>query len=78
MSTQSGHVKPDAKNYNPSPDYLRSLVDSSGLSQRECARRLGINERTMRHWLSGHTDIPYAAQYCLEVLSGQQECNQRD
>ena len=63
-------MKPNALHAKPAtPGYLRELVESSGLSQRESARRLGVNERTMRFWLVGKFPIPYTAQYCLEVLA---------
>lgn len=64
-------MKPNAKNHNPSPDYLRELIATAGLSQREAARLIGVNERTMRAWLSGHSTCPYSAQYCLEALKGR-------
>jgi len=63
--------RPDANRYDPSPTHVRGLVDASGLSQRECARRIGVSERIMRYWISGESEIPYAAQYCLEALRGK-------
>ena len=67
-------VKPDAyHHHNPSPDYIRALVDRAGLSQRECARRIGISERVMRYYLSDtaadHRPAPYPVQFALEALS---------
>lgn len=64
-------MKPDASKHNPDPLYLRQLVEQSGLSQRECARRIGIGERTMRQYLasSGRCDqAPYPVQFALEAL----------
>jgi phage antirepressor YoqD-like protein len=43
---------PDASKHNPDPAYLRDLVKHSGLSQRECARRIGIGERLFRMYLA--------------------------
>ena len=61
-------VKPNATQHNPSPDYLRSLIEGAGLSQRGAARLLGVGERTMRHYLAGDTTCPYSVQYALEQL----------
>lgn len=62
---------PDSTNHNPDPDYLRELIDNAGLSQRECARRLGISYSTMRDYLNSNhaSQAPYAVQFCLEVLA---------
>lgn len=66
-------MTPDATKHDPRPEYLRSLVQRSGLSQRECARRLGISERVMRYYLSDvaadHRPAPYPIQFALECLS---------
>ena len=63
-------MKPDALKAVPATaDYLRELVTRSGLSQREAARKLGVNERTMRHWLGARFPCPYSAQFCLECLA---------
>jgi transcriptional regulator with XRE-family HTH domain len=66
-------MTPDAANHNPAPEYLRALVERSRLSQRECARRLGISERVMRYYLSDvaadHRPAPYPVQFALESLS---------
>jgi hypothetical protein len=40
-------MRPDASLHDPRPDYLRPLVERSGLSQVECARRIGISERVV-------------------------------
>lgn len=59
----------NVENHNPDPDYIRKLVDNIGLSQRELARLIGTNDRSMRHWLSGNTPIPYSCQFALEYLA---------
>ena len=60
---------PNPANHNPAPAYLRALVSKTGLSQRGCARALGVSERSFRYWLRGKPPIPYAAQYALEQLA---------
>jgi len=67
--------KPDISKYNPSPEYLRSLIDAAGLSQRGAAATIGLNERTMRAYLSiagiyrpGNV-APYCVQYALEACA---------
>ncbi len=65
---------PDSKKHNPSPDYLRSLVEKTGMSQRKVARTIGIDERTFRAYLansnaSSALDAPYAVQFALECLA---------
>jgi hypothetical protein len=65
-------MRPDASKHNPDPAYLRELVARSGLSQRQCAFRLGISERSMRFYLatSGRQDAaPYLVQFGLECLA---------
>ena len=60
--------RPNAKKHNPSPEYLRSLIEGAGLSQRKAALVCGIGDRTMRYYLSGGHKCPYAVQFCLENL----------
>ena len=62
-------MKPDPSKHRPyDTDYLRSLVEGAGLSQRAAARAVGINERTMRYYLSGDNPCPYSVQFALESL----------
>lgn len=72
-----GSAPDAARYYNPDPDYLRQLVDRSGLSQRECARRLGIADRngdcrSFRAYLDAGSGrpAPYLVQVGLELLAG--------
>ena len=65
-------TKPDVKQYNADPAYLRLLVAQSGLIQKQAARAIGHNERTMRYWLNGKHQFPYSAQYSLEKLIGRE------
>jgi len=60
--------KPDIDLHNPSPDYLRSLIEGAGLSQRGVARTIGISERQLRYYLVGRYPCPYIVQYAIEGL----------
>lgn len=64
----------DLSSYNPSPDYLRSLIEKAGITQREAARQIGIDERTMRRYLTNpenksYIKCPYVVQYALENIT---------
>ncbi|WP_099312313.1 hypothetical protein [Pseudomonas sp. ICMP 564] len=66
--------KPDASLHNPSPDYLRDLLETAGITQKAAATTLGITDRVMRYYLSGeesatYRPAPYAIQYALEQLA---------
>jgi len=52
------------------------LIDESGLSQREIARRIGIDPRAIRYYVSGKPGkngklrlAPYPVQFALECLA---------
>lgn len=65
---------PDASKHDPSPEYLRALLDRAGVSQREAARKIGVSERVMRYYLAptdspGYRPAPYVVQYALEMLA---------
>lgn len=60
-------MKLHVKHHNPDPAYIRSLIEGAGVSQREAARRLGIDERTMRRYLH-RPSAPYLVQFALENL----------
>lgn len=66
--------KPDASLHDPSPAYLRSLLETAGISQEAAATALGITDRVMRYYLSRqesatYRPAPYAIQYALEQLA---------
>lgn len=66
--------KPNADNHNPNPDYLRRLIARSELTQQEVARRVGISDRMLRHYLmnegaTSYRAAPYPVQYALEQLA---------
>jgi transcriptional regulator with XRE-family HTH domain len=44
---------------------LQKLLDSAGLSQRGAAKEIGINERTMRKYVSGESPIPKTVEYAV-------------
>ena len=62
-------MTPDPKTYTPDPAYLRGLIERTGLSQRECARRIGLSDRAMRYYLSGDRKPMYAVQFAMEALA---------
>lgn len=67
-------MKPESSLHNPDPRYLRGLLDSAGISQREAARRIGISERVMRYYLADegseqHRTAPYPVQFAIEALA---------
>ena len=63
-------MKPHAqKYYNDDPQYIRSLIEQSGFTQREVARRIGISERTLRKYLAQEYRHPYSIQYAIEQLT---------
>lgn len=55
----------NSKNYNPNPDYLKSLIASVGLTQAEVYKTLGIGHRTWHNWMS-HAH-PSKHSYCVQV-----------
>lgn len=55
-------------------DEFRRVLDELGMSQRECARFLGVNDRTVRAWVSPiDTAEPYnpAAMVVLYLLGAK-------
>lgn len=61
-------MKPNAAEWKKSPDYFRELVDSAGLTRSALSVVLGVDERTIRRWMSGERQFPYTAQFALECL----------
>ena len=62
-------MTPNAKNYIGCPDYLRLLVQSSGLSINKAADRIGISRRSLSYYLNNERKWPYTVQYALEALA---------
>lgn len=48
--------------------HIRDLLLRAGLSQRQGARELGVDERLMRYWCTGDIDPPKMAILALERL----------
>lgn len=61
-------MKPDATTYDPRPEYLTELIRSTGMTQAAVAARIGVDERTIRRWLSGERTFPYTVQFAIECL----------
>lgn len=55
--------------YNGSPEYLSDLVEKTGLSQREVARRLGVGYSSLRAYMDGTRAVIYPVQFALEALA---------
>lgn len=69
-------MKPDASHHNPDPRYLRGLLESAGVTQRQSAQLLGISDRMMRYYLADegsdqHRAAPYPVQFALECLAAR-------
>ena len=50
-----------------SPQQFRRALRRLRLSQVEAARRLGVNERTVRRWVAGASRIPESVSLVLQV-----------
>ncbi len=44
---------------------LKRALAKAGLSQRGAAKRLEINERTMRRYVSGEQEVPRVIEYAV-------------
>lgn len=51
------------------PTQLKKLLEKGGLSQRYAAKLLGINERTMRYYVSGDLEVPKVVELALRCLA---------
>ena len=61
-------MTPDAATYDPGPQYMAELIESTGLTQEALAKILGVEARTIRHWIAGTRQFPYLAQFAMECL----------
>lgn len=50
-------------------EVIRALIERANLSQRQAARELDVEERSVRHWCSGTRDVPRFAILALERLA---------
>lgn len=65
-------ISPNAERlYSGSSEYFSSLVEKTGLSQREVARRLGVGYSSLRAYMDGSRAVIYPVQFALEVLAQQ-------
>lgn len=66
---------PDSSRHDPGVEYLRGLIEITGLSQREVAERIGIGFRLLKYYIttpgSGkeHRVAPYPVQFSIERLA---------
>jgi transcriptional regulator with XRE-family HTH domain len=56
-----------------STDLIRQKLETLGLSQREAARRLGIDDRSMRYYCAGKTPVPPTVLMALQHLESLPE-----
>lgn len=61
-------MKPDASTHNPSPDYLRKLIDRTDMTRDAVAARLGVSRRTLFNYLE-RPSAPYTFVFALEALA---------
>jgi hypothetical protein len=64
MTTPSG----GAPGASTDADLMRAHLAALGLSQREAARKLGVEERLMRSYCAGKEPVPVAVMLALEQL----------
>lgn len=50
------------------PKQLKKAIEMVGMSQREMARQLDIDERTMRRYCAGHLPIPHVVGLAVELV----------
>lgn len=50
------------------PRQFEKALKDVGLTQRGAAKFLGINERTVRHWVKGTNPVPRAIELLLKVM----------
>ncbi len=65
---------PNADRHNPNPAYLKGLIEDSGLSVAEVARRIGLSRRLLHQYTAPRAaasarEAPYAVQFALECLA---------
>src|SRR5690554_3235364 len=69
-------MKPDASNYNASPEYISGLVEKiqqrHGMTQRAIARQIGVSFTSLRDWQHGRSKWRYPDQLALELLAESQ------
>lgn len=61
-------MKPNAADSDYDIEYIRDLILSTGMTQAELAKKLGVTPRAIRQWTSGARQCPYTTQFALEAL----------
>jgi len=61
-------MKPDASTHDATKEYCSDLVLSTGLTRATLCKQLGIDERTLRRYMSGERSFPYLVQFALECV----------
>lgn len=51
---------------------LRQYLADAGLSQRRSAKLIGVDERTMRRYVAGHSPIPRYIELAVRYVATQQ------
>ncbi|MFU1520786.1 helix-turn-helix domain-containing protein [Vreelandella alkaliphila] len=54
----------------PDPGEIRAALQVAGWTGERFAKAIGINARTVRRWLGGDVDIPYAVWAVLCIAAG--------
>lgn len=67
-------MRPDAKYYNPDPEYLKNLMSIAGLGLSDTARLIGMSSNGLRNYLRAKSDplarnADYRVQFALECLA---------
>jgi DNA-binding transcriptional regulator YiaG len=57
---------------------LRAILTDIGLSQRDFARALGVDERTVRYWIAGQRRIPADAVRVIRLAGKRGYWNPRE
>jgi hypothetical protein len=58
-------------------DEMRKLISEMGISQREAAKQLDIDDRTFRYWAAANPEPPTMAIYALRYLKDHSSVDQR-
>lgn len=61
-------MTPNSNSHDSSAAFCRDLVNSIDMTHIEISKLLGINDRTLRRYMSGARKLPYLVQFALECL----------
>jgi hypothetical protein len=62
-------MKPCIKRHDPRPAYVHALIGSPA-HRHALADLLGLDERTLRNYGNGFTEMPYPVQFMIEASVG--------